>query len=225
MSRAPDLMPLLSPGRHRSPRRGACFMEMASYLAGERWSDHPSCTHPLLAALARDVNDCLGDRARSRIVPLIADVVGLRSDDPRAYAWIAREAGIAALPVASASRQRAIAVGLIRCAQILDPPRGRPGAPADAESRAALDAAPTARDWALDFVTMGVGSERDFIRRASPAIVRSAVTGIAESCVADADERLVGLLERSIALCRSRFTTAGGQTLPLALPVAVPVRR
>ncbi len=32
-------------------------MELASYLAGERWSDHPACTHPLLAAVARDVND------------------------------------------------------------------------------------------------------------------------------------------------------------------------
>ena len=31
----PDVMPILSPGRHRSPRRGACFMEFASYLAGE----------------------------------------------------------------------------------------------------------------------------------------------------------------------------------------------
>ena len=32
-------------------------MEMASYLAGERWSDHPKCTHPLVASVARMVND------------------------------------------------------------------------------------------------------------------------------------------------------------------------
>src|SRR6266545_4298303 len=44
----PDLFPILSPGKHRSPRTGACFMELASLLAGERWSDHPACTHPLL---------------------------------------------------------------------------------------------------------------------------------------------------------------------------------
>ncbi|WP_344829386.1 hypothetical protein [Nonomuraea dietziae] len=44
-----DHMPILSRGRHRNPRKGACFMELASYLAGERWSDHPACTHPLLA--------------------------------------------------------------------------------------------------------------------------------------------------------------------------------
>ena len=46
----PDLVPNLSRGKHRSSRRGACFMEMASYLAGERWTDHPRCTHPLVAS-------------------------------------------------------------------------------------------------------------------------------------------------------------------------------
>ena len=43
--------PCCRAGKHRSPRKGACFMEMAAFLAGERWSDHPRCTHPLLAAL------------------------------------------------------------------------------------------------------------------------------------------------------------------------------
>jgi hypothetical protein len=37
----PALLPTLSRGKHRSPRKGACFMEFASLLAGERWSDHP----------------------------------------------------------------------------------------------------------------------------------------------------------------------------------------
>ena len=60
-AQSPDVLPILSRGKHRNPRRGACFMELASYLAGESWSDHPSCTHPLLASLARDVNDHVGD--------------------------------------------------------------------------------------------------------------------------------------------------------------------
>ena len=50
-------VPVLSRGKHRNPRKGACFMEFASYLAGEPWSDHPACTHALLAGVARDVND------------------------------------------------------------------------------------------------------------------------------------------------------------------------
>ena len=57
----PDLVPQLSRGKHRNPRKGACFMELASYLAGERWSDRPACTHRLLAHLARLVNDCTSD--------------------------------------------------------------------------------------------------------------------------------------------------------------------
>ena len=67
----PDLVPVLSAGKHRNPRKGACFMEMASFLAGERWSDHPSCTHPLLASLARLVNDWLKDEDRSPLVLLV----------------------------------------------------------------------------------------------------------------------------------------------------------
>ena len=74
----PELVPVLSRGKHRSPRHGACFMELASYLAGERWSDHPACTHPLLAALARDVNDL---QLRCRPLPAgAADPVGDRAD-------------------------------------------------------------------------------------------------------------------------------------------------
>ena len=74
----PDVVPVLSSGKHRNPRKGACFMEMASYLAGEKWSeDHPACTHPLLASLARLINDSLTDQDRPRIVGLVPDVVGI----------------------------------------------------------------------------------------------------------------------------------------------------
>ena len=62
----PELLPVLSRGKHRSPRTGACFMEFASLLAGERWSDHPVCTHPLLGAVARHVNDFTSDAGRPR---------------------------------------------------------------------------------------------------------------------------------------------------------------
>src|SRR6476659_1558530 len=102
----PDLMPVLSRGKHRSPKKGACFMELASFLAGETWSDHPSCTHPLLA-------------------PLIPSVIGLNGDDPRVDAWIAREAALAALPVTASERQGVAAVGLLRCERMLNQLEGR----------------------------------------------------------------------------------------------------
>jgi hypothetical protein len=66
---------LLSRGKYRSPRKGACFMELASLLAGERWSDHPACTHPLLAAVARQVNDYTSDAGRQRLAGLGGKVI------------------------------------------------------------------------------------------------------------------------------------------------------
>ena len=79
---SPGIMPVLSRGKHRNPRRGACFMEFASFLAGERWSDHPACTHPSLAALARLVNDWTSDTNRPRLAHLVPSVIGLTSPVP-----------------------------------------------------------------------------------------------------------------------------------------------
>jgi hypothetical protein len=77
----PALLPVLSRGKHRSPRKGACFMEFASLLASERWSDHPACTHPLLAAVACHINDYTSDADRARLAELIPSVIGLTGDD------------------------------------------------------------------------------------------------------------------------------------------------
>ena len=126
----PDILPLLSRGRHRSPRKGACFMELAGFLAGERWSDHPACTHPLLARLARGVNDVTSDDARPRLAPLIPSVIGLTSTDPLWDHAISVVAASAALPLAPEERQRALAVGILTCDRLL----------ARAEDRAARSA-------------------------------------------------------------------------------------
>lgn len=75
---APDGLPLLAAGQHLTPADGACFMEFASVLAGEPFGDHPRCTHPLLAALARGVNDRVDDATRQRLLPLVPAVVGVR---------------------------------------------------------------------------------------------------------------------------------------------------
>ena len=73
---APEFLPVLSAGSHASPKEGACIMEYVSLLAGEPWSDRPSCTHPVLAAAARQVNDSLPDSERQRLVPLIGRLFG-----------------------------------------------------------------------------------------------------------------------------------------------------
>lgn len=76
MSRpVPSELPLLRRGRHQDPREGSCLMEYVSVLAGERFSDRPRCTPPVLAWLAQRVNDGVSDTARTELVlraPLLA---------------------------------------------------------------------------------------------------------------------------------------------------------
>lgn len=76
----PESMPTISAGAHDSDDGEACVMEYVSLLAGEHWSDRPSCTHPLLAHEARTVNDLLLDGDRGRLVPLIGRLFGTSAD-------------------------------------------------------------------------------------------------------------------------------------------------
>lgn len=198
----PDVMPVLSRGKHRSARKGACFMELAAYLAGERWSDHPGCTHPVLARLAREVNDHVGDHGRQRIAPLIPDVIGLNGDDPRLDALIAREAALAAMPVACVERQCVAAVGALRCERVLAELEGRSLRYVSPVTRQALAEVPHAADWARKFSDIGWAGQRTFRRRGAPTIVHSAVSGIANACTPDPDSVLVDLLADTITKCR-----------------------
>jgi hypothetical protein len=197
----PELVPVLSRGRHRNPRKGACFMEMASYLAGERWSDHPRCTHPLLAGVARMVNDHTSDQQRSRLTTLIPSVIGLTTPDPRADARIALRCATAALPVASAERQQVMAVSILSAERALATMEHRPFGELRSDSVEALASAPLAAGWARSFVGRVGGSVDEFRRHGAPHIVRIAVPGIAEACVPDPDERLHDLLVAVIADC------------------------
>jgi hypothetical protein len=223
----PDLVPKLTKGRHRNPRRGACFMELASYLAGERWSDHPRCTHRLLAALARGVNDATTDAARPRLAGLAPAVVGLASDDPRWDVEIALRAAGAAIGVASEARQRVLAVGLLTCERVLDELDDRPAGTVRAQTRLALASAPGAEAWAREYVHGLRTSARNFASTTGPAVVTVSVEGIAEACIDDPDSRLYELLSGAIDECR---TWAGLPSLPRGplpaevwLPVCRPV--
>jgi hypothetical protein len=197
----PDLVPVLSRGKHRSPRRGACFMEMASYLAGERWSDHPRCTHPLVGVVARLVNDHTTDRNRQRLSELIPAVIGLTTTDPRADARIALCCATTALPIASSKRQKVMAVSVFSAERTLAALDGRPPGELRPTSIAALESAPLAATWARSFVTHLEVSVDEFCRLGAPHIARIAVPGIAEACVPDPDERLYDLLAAVIDEC------------------------
>jgi hypothetical protein len=70
-STAPDFMPILSEGSHDSPAEGACVMEYASFLAGEPWTDEPSCVLKVLNDFAMGVNDTATDAERQRLLVLL----------------------------------------------------------------------------------------------------------------------------------------------------------
>ena len=86
--RQPTPVPL-SVGAHLDASEGTCLMELVSVVAAEPWSDRPSCTHPLVAHLARLVNDALSDGARQELRGLVPSLVGAASEDPSAYASVA----------------------------------------------------------------------------------------------------------------------------------------
>jgi hypothetical protein len=221
----PDLMPVLSRGKHRTARSGGCFMEFASYLAGESWSDHPNCTHPLLASLARMVNDCSSDYARSRLVPLIPDVIGLTSDDPRKGIMVALRSAACALPVVAAERQRALAVGILACERALSELDGAVQPFARELMESAFRGAPDTERWAREFVSsIGSWARTGFTNRTADAIVLLAVQGIARACVSDADERLHDLLVAAIHdFSADEFTAEATSTTPATTATRTPV--
>ncbi len=178
-------------------------MELASYLAGERWTDRPRCTHKLLAALARAVNDGTTDEARPRLARFVPSVIGLVSDDPHWDVEISLRAATSAVRVAGAERQNALAVGILSCERALDLLDHRDAGELRPESRLALASVPSSEAWARRFMEPGRVSVRRFVSHAAPAIVRSSVEGIAEACVPDPDERLADLLAGAIDECRT----------------------
>lgn len=176
-------------------------MELASYLAGERWSDHPQCTHSLLATMARLVNDFTSDAGRPRLAPLIPSVIGLTSDDLRVDAIIALRAARTALPVASAERQRVLAVAVLAAERVLAQLDERPAGTVSETSADVLAQVPDAEKWAHRFTRGMRSSAKGFRRHAGPSAVRCSVQGIARACVPNPDERLRALLADTIDDC------------------------
>jgi hypothetical protein len=196
-SRIPDGMPVLSRGRHRTPRSGACLMELASVLAGESWSDHPSCTHPLLAQLARLVNDHTSDAGRQGLTVLIPSVVGRRGND---HSWLTVAVAVAANAVLDVPEgtQRALAGGLLQAEQLC---ADDDLAATRSEARSALELVPGAVAWIEQLRVRRRITARTFAKHCAPTMVRCAVDGVLTSGGPDCDQRLRALLEAGIAAC------------------------
>ncbi|WP_250904972.1 hypothetical protein [Nonomuraea sp. NEAU-A123] len=224
-------MPVLSRGRHRNPKRGACFMELASYLAGERWSDHPACTHPLLAALARLVNDNTSDANRGRLVRLVPSIIDLASDDLRVDARIALRCATTALPVSAAERQLALAVSVLAAEEMLarldgsasdQPNSGRfSPIPLSEESQLAMAQVPHAAEQARRFSRAARITEKGFRRYAAPNAVQLSVVGIVQACITDPDTLLRNLLTGVIEDCTALIRDTTTETPRLPTPTRV----
>ena len=68
----------LARGKHTSPNDGACVMELASMLAGERFTDHPRSVSPVIAAFLRVYNDMVDRERRADLYAYAAASVGTR---------------------------------------------------------------------------------------------------------------------------------------------------
>ncbi len=219
MTTVPDVVPVLGRGKHRNPRKGACFMEFASYLAGEPWSDHPACTHPMLAVLARAVNDHVSDAARAGLVPWVPRVVGLTGEDRTAELWLGRHCALSALLIAPDQRQRVLALAVLRCEAELAQLEGRPDGSLHPASEQGLRDVPGARRWAEAYLARGKG--RLAGRTSIPVVVDNAVLGIAESLTPDHDDRLLTLLQTSVEHFEWRFLPRDPRTAPQSPGAAV----
>jgi hypothetical protein len=94
---APEGLPELRAGAHLTPEDGACLMEYVSVLAGTAFNDHPRCTDPTLATVARLVNDTSTDAGRpllAAFAPLLAETGSTR--DARRTAAVIRATVLAA---------------------------------------------------------------------------------------------------------------------------------
>ena len=189
-------------------------MELASYLAGEPWSDHPRCTHPLVAVVARLVNDHMSDGQRQRLSPLIPEVIGLTSDDGRVDANIALRCATSALPIAAAERQNVLVVAILAAERALAAMEGRPLGELQPRSIAALDSAPHATARGRTFFGRFEMTVDEFRQRGAPHIARLSVVGIAESCTLDTDDRLYDLLVGAMDDCRAYAGPALAPPLP-----------
>ena len=183
------------------------------------WSDHPSCTHPLLAQLARQVNDSLSDGDRQQLVPLIPRVVGRRGDD---RTWLTLPVAVASevIPDVPEEMQRVLAAGLL-CAEQLCA-EAVPAMPATQHQvRAALDLVPGAVAWVQRLAISPRITPRVFADRSAPTMIRCAVDGVVGSAAPDRDRRLRALLETAIAACPPPTQGARISDVPERFPVAV----
>ena len=209
MRRIPDALPFLSPGRHRRRRRGVCLMEYTSIIAGERFSDHPPCTDPALAAVARAVNDYSSDAARQTLAALASDLSVARRTDPSVGYVVARRCLLTALPYSTQPRRRVLSVGLLGLDRASrDMSRGWRPDFVDVDTELGLMPYDGEMAAASAFLSEQRITPAEYVRRGLPLAIETAVATIAQEAIG-ADDVLRALLED--CLCDVRRVARAAQ--------------
>jgi len=197
---------VLRSGAHTSPSDGVSLMEAVSALAGEPWSNSPSCTSPVIAAYARSLNDWLPDDERQRLKAYIPRLVGTAEPDLEVHrAFACADAAIRVFaPLAFA------AADLVEEAATLGA-----HAPVDLESaQSARSAAESAESAARSAASSSAWSATESMRSAaesarSAALSVSSAARSAASSSASAAESTARLAARSAESAQAAARLAG----------------
>jgi hypothetical protein len=83
----------LSKGKHTAPEHGACVIELASMLAGERFTDHPPSVSRTIGAFLRGYNDLVDRQRRQDLFRYAALCVGTAGEETVEDARVSRLLG------------------------------------------------------------------------------------------------------------------------------------
>jgi hypothetical protein len=191
-------------------------MEYTSIIAGERFSDHPRCTDPALAAVARAVNDYSSDAARQRLAILASELSVARRTDPSVGYLVARRCLLTALPYSHQPRRRVLAVGLLGLDRASrDMSKGWRPDFVDVDTELGLIAYDGELAEASAFLAAERVTPRDYVRRGLPLAIETAVATIAQEAT-DADDVLHALLEDCLRDVRRTAEPAQVPSAPCA---------
>jgi len=213
----PGVVPILSPGRHRNPRHGACLMEYTSLLAGERFSDEPACTDRVLTALAQSVNDATSDAGRHRLAPLAAQLTDANGGGPAAVVAVVRRCVLTALPYAERRRRWLLLVAAFGADRAgSGRSKGFDADMIDPDTDLALVTAQLGDgcvDEAASFVAGLPVPVDEYLRRGAPKAVMTAVSIIAESAdTPDQADEVEEVLRRLLTDCLSDYVDVRERT-------------
>ena len=185
----------LSVGAHLSPAEGTCLMEAVSVAAQLPWSDSPPCTHPLLAHLARLVNDSVSNHGRRRLAVLVEDLRNAHPASPADTAYVSARIAGACTGRALGIRPSLLLVFLHHSALAALERERRlrsrsPEQPHDRDTSASSDV--------LTKVRRGL-----FVRGPAMRAVEAAVAACRPLEEGDRDRALIGLLQEALSVSRA----------------------